>query len=353
MTQTISKQDRWPNVIGKHLVRSDWLVLYLTVLLILVALPLTTNFLTIGNARNLLSNYWPLLLAVLGQTFVLLTAGIDLSQVGIIATSNVLASLLITEKVNAALLEGSPFWGVLVNENGGVLSGTGVSALIAWVAVFLSGAAIGWVNGTAVSRWGMPAFMVTLVTMLFFNAFAVWSTQSENIQGLPSGYRDFSNLWVATAVGLMGLAVSAVVLRRTVFGRRIYAVGRNPRASQMAGVPVRQVLTRVYIISGMFAAAAAALYSTRLGAGRPTLGSDLLLDIIGAAVIGGISLFGGRGSIKGAALGTLFYVVLTNILNLAGLSFYTVMAVKGIVILFAVSLDMFRTQISSRLIADE
>jgi ribose transport system permease protein len=330
----------------RQVLLSRYLVLLLTALYVLAILPFTTNLLSTGNLTNILSNYWPLLVVAVGQTFVLVVAGIDLSQTSIMAVANVAAAMIVTERLNPALFEKSAFWGWLLGPDGGPLPGAGGVPVAVLVAV-LVGALIGLGNGLAVSRLGMPAFMVTLASYLFFAAFAVWATKSENVTGLPDAY---AALGTGAVLGVpiplllaVGVAVVAhLLLARTVFGRYLYAVGANPRAATVSGVPRARVVTAAYVVSGVCASLGAILYSARLEAGRPTLGANLLLDVVGACVIGGVSLFGGKGNVLGAAMGVLLFVVLANGLNLLQLPFYTVMVVKGGVILVAVLLDVVR-----------
>jgi ribose/xylose/arabinose/galactoside ABC-type transport system permease subunit len=147
-----------------------------------------------------------------------------------------------------------------------------------------------------------------------------------------------------------GLAVvGQFLLRRTVFGRQVYAIGTNRKAAEISGVPTRRVITLVYMFSGFCAAVASILYSARLEAGRPTLGEgNLLLDIIGATVIGGTSLFGGKGKISWTFFGVVFFVLLLNTLNAMKLSAFHIDAVKGSVILLAALLDVTRTRLLAR-----
>lgn len=323
---------------------SDLFVLVLTVVLVLVALPFTNGLLSGGNLANIASNYWPLLLVVIGQTFVLITAGIDLSQTAILAVTNVMGAMLITTAANPVLFAKSPFWGVLFGESGGVLGSGPVSVCLAWLIMILLGGLVGLLNGVAVARIKMPPFMVTLATMLFVTALTVWSTKSENIINLPPTYLTLADGWAAAVAGVAGAAVAYLLLNRSVLGYWLYAIGGNERAAQVSGVPTKRVIALAYVLSGCFTAVGAALYSARLAAGRPTLGSTLLMDVIGAAVIGGVSLMGGRGRITGVVLGVLFFVVLTNVLNLMGLAFYTIMWIKGVVIVVAVAIDTIRTR---------
>jgi ribose transport system permease protein len=139
-----------------------------------------------------------------------------------------------------------------------------------------------------------------------------------------------------------------VLLTRTVFGKQVFAIGTNRRASQLSGVPNERVVILVYMFSGFCAAVSSILYSARLGIGQPSLGSNLLLDVVGSVVIGGTSLFGGKGSIKGTLFGVAFFVLLLNVLNAARLSPFVIDAVKGSVILLAAFLDVARSRLLSQ-----
>src|SRR5690606_15725530 len=129
------------------------------------------------------------------------------------------------------------------------------------------------------------------------------------------------------------------ILARTAFGQHLYAVGRNPKAAAIAGVPVARVVILAFLISRLCAAVSSALYTGRLETGTPILGERMLLDIIGAVVIGGTSLFGGRGKVVWTVFGVLFLVLLDTSLKMLGLSLFSVLAIKGTVILLAAIVD--------------
>jgi len=141
-----------------------------------------------------------------------------------------------------------------------------------------------------------------------------------------------------------GVALMAIhyVLSRTVAGKWLYAIGHNAQAARISGVPVRAVTIAVFVASGLCAALASIIYTSRIETGLPTLGNNLLLDIVGAAVIGGISLFGGRGNVWMALAGVAFLSVLDKSLQLLGLSLFVVLAIKGSAILLAAIADASR-----------
>ncbi|MGL4647811.1 MAG: ABC transporter permease [Caldilineaceae bacterium] len=299
------------------------------------------------------SNMWPLLAVAIGQTFVLILGGIDLSQTSIMAMVSVIGAVIMTSMVDPVLFTKSPLWGWALTEQGGPLGGSALAVPVAIVVMLVVGALIGWLNGSAIARLKMPPFMVTLVGMMFFSALAIYLVKSENIIYLPDSYLAIGQGQISLIpysffiVGALAIGAQ-LLLSRTVLGRWFYASGANARAAMVSGVPVARVIIIAYMLSGVFAAIGSVFYSARLAAGRPTLGATLLLDVIGATVIGGTSLFGGKGKILWTVFGVLFFVLLDNSLNLLNLSYFWVQIVKGSVILLAATLDVLRTRLLAR-----
>ena len=352
------------------LVLSDYFVLYMSLAYVAALAPFLPTLLAPGNVVNVLSNMWPLLVVAIGQTFVLAIAGIDLSQGSVVALTSVVGAMLVTTAADPSVLSKAPIWGTVITEAGGALAGVPGGVLLAILAMVAVAALVGCLNGAAVAALNMPAFMVTLVSMITISAFAIWLTQSENIARLPETYiqlgkgdivsvyfgakeqsqlprREVYSFVTYPMVIALAVAVAAhVLLNATVFGRWILSIGLNRRAAEISGVPVRRVIVAVYVLSAVCAAVGAILYSARLEAGRPTLGEGtFLLDVIGAAVIGGTSLFGGKARIIWTVFGVLFFVLLSNTLNLMNLSAFQVDMVKGGVILGAALLDVLRTRL--------
>lgn len=349
---------------------SDYFVLYVSILYVLALAPFLPTLTTPQNLANVLLNVWPLLVVAVGQTFVLIIAGIDLSQGALIGLASVVGAMLVATAADPAVLGNAPLWGSVLGPEGGPLAGVPHGTLVGILAMLLTGLLIGLVNGVSVAYLRMPPFMVTLVGLIAIGAFALWLTQSNNIRPLPDdfvrlGKGDLVSVylgekanpqiprrevysfvtWPAVIAILVAIAAH-LVLSRTVFGRWIYAIGANRRAAEISGVPVRRVVVAVFVISAVAAAAAAVLYSARLEAGRPTLGAGaFLLDVVGAVVIGGTSLFGGKGKILWTVFGVLFFVLLSNTLNLMNLSSFHIDMVKGCVIIAAAMLDVLRTRL--------
>jgi len=308
------------------------------------------------NLVNLCSNIWPLLVLVIGQMFVLIVGGIDLSQTSIMAVTSVVGAMIMATRFDPAKFQHNPLWGVIFSEDGGLLAGSGWAVPTAASAMLAVGVGIGFLTGIAVAKLKMPPFMVTLVAMSFFSGLAIYLTRSENIMYLPESFITIGKGSIGPVPSALLLVVSLtalafVILNLSVLGRWFYAVGQNVRTARVSGIPTQWVVILAYIFSGFCAAVGSILYSARLEAGRPTLGRNLLLDVIGAAVIGGISLFGGKGKVLWAVYGVLFFVVLDNSLNKMPLEFYSIDIIKGGIILMAALFDAIRTRIAASQIA--
>jgi ribose/xylose/arabinose/galactoside ABC-type transport system permease subunit len=285
---------------------------------------------------------------------------------------SVAGAVVMATAADSNLLGGSPLWGSLLSEQGGFLSGDNYSVVVGVLVMLATGGLIGLFNGYFIARFNMPAFMVTLVSLMLFSSAGIWLTQSQNIVNLPAEFsrlgsgdlvsfyfgekveatikrRDILSFVTYPMVIALTLAVVAdVILRFTVLGRYIYSVGSNLKTAEISGVPIRRVVIFVFVFSGICAAVASVLYSARLGGGRPTIGSGAaLLDIIGATVIGGTSLAGGKGKIAWTFIGVVFFVLLSNTLNYMGLSAFYIDVVKGGIILAAAALDVARTRLLS------
>jgi ribose/xylose/arabinose/galactoside ABC-type transport system permease subunit len=354
----------------RALLLSDYFVLYLSLAYFLVLVPFLPTLSTPGNLTNLMSNMWPLLVVAVGQTFVLTIAGIDLSQGAVMGLTSTVAAILIAATAPAAVLSNTPVWGSLLTEQGGWLGGSPWATPGAVAVMIAIAALIGLANGLSVARLAMPPFMVTLVAMIAVGAFAIWLTQSNNIRELPEsfialGKGDIASVYFGPKLEsqlprsevysfvtwpmVIAIAVAVfahLLLNRTIFGRYVFAIGINRKAAEISGVPVVRVIVAVFVISAVCAAVASILYTARLETGRPTLGAgNFLLDVIGATVIGGTSLFGGKGKIIWTFFGVLFFVLLSNTLNLMNLSAFHIDMVKGAVILAAALLDVVRTRL--------
>ena len=281
---------------------------------------------------NLLEDMMPLLLVAIGQTYVLIVRGIDLSVTAIISMAAVVGASVMSSQ-------------------GGYLGGSALAVPAAVAAMLAVGVGAGAVNGLSVTRLNMPPFIVTLATRIFLAGAAIWyvtfHSPSSSIAGLPATFTRFATsdvLGVPLTVIVVGtVAVAAhLALSRSQFGQWMYAVGLNPEAARISGVPVDRTIVWAFVVSGACGAGAAMIYAARMQTGSPIAGANILLDVIGAVVIGGTSLFGGRGKVLWTVFGVLFLVLLDTSLKLLGASLFLIFIIKGSVILAAAIADTQR-----------
>ncbi len=309
---------------------SDYFVLWLCLLYAAIVAPLTPGFVTPENFANILATLLPLLLVALGQMLVLIVGGIDLSATAIIGLASIVGALA-------------------VNEGDGWLAGQLFATPVGVLVMLAVGAAVGTFNGMAVACLRMPAFIVTLGSMMAFGGFAVWLTQSRAINLLPASFNRLGgNTAVACAITALVACFVHLMLSRSLAGRWLYMVGHNARAAHHSGVPVTAVRIAAYAAAGVLAALASVLYTGQAETGSPVLGQRILLDVIGATVIGGTSLFGGRGKVAWTLFGVLFLKLVDNSLNLLNLSIFSITMTKGMVILTAAIVDAARHRLAGR-----
>ena len=203
----------------------------------------------------------------------------------------------------------------------------GSPSLPAWSTFVAVGSALGALNGACTTKFNMPPFIVTLTTMMFFSGLAIWVTtlltpDGSSIGNLPPGFAFLGQgrslgLPFSLLIALVVCVTAHVTLSRSLYGRWLFAIGVNPRAAEVSGVPVRRVVFWAYVICGLCAGLAAVIYTARLETGTPVLGQRILLDVVGAAVIGGVSLFGGKGKVLWVVFGALFLTVVDKGLSAA------------------------------------
>lgn len=286
--------------------------------LILVLWILTPYFLTVSNLLNVVQQTSINAIIAVGMTFVIISAGIDLSVGSIVAFSGV---------VLASVLQ------------------TAVPLPLALVVCLAVGALCGLTNGVLITYGKLPPFISTLGMMSVARGAALLYTGGRPISGFESSFRFLATgeiLYIPVPVILMILVyvIAHVVLTRTKLGRYTYAIGGNEEAALLSGVNVKVYKTMVYGMSGMLSGLAAIVLTARLNSAQPIAGMMYELDAIAATVIGGTSLMGGEGRVVGTLIGALIMGVLRNGLNLLGVSSFVQQTVIGSVIILAVLMDM-------------
>ena len=323
------------------LVRTGIAVLAFIVLIVIVNVLTSGNFVTPGNLTNVLRQITYNAILAVGQTFVIITAGIDLSVGSLIQ----LTGVVMAQFANACGLSGALL----------VIATTIVGVLV--------GCAAGLVNALPVVRLNLPPFITTLAMMLMARGLAF---NLSNGKPVPLNSSAFDALGTQYALhgllaplGLPGIpwavmfmivvvVVFAIVLNRARFGRYVLAIGGNEEAARLAGINVRLVKTMVYVISGGCAGLAGMLLMARFASGSPQTGVGSELQSIAAVVVGGTSLMGGRGSVVATFFGALLIGVLNNVMNLLNIQSYTQDIVLGAVILLAVMAEEIRKRVFAR-----
>ena len=292
----------------------------LIVLIVAVSIA-SPDFLDVGNLLNVLRQTSINAVIAMGMTFVILTAGIDLSVGAVLALCGAFAASLIA-------------------------SGTGL--LIAMLIVLLAGLALGAVSGLIITYGAVQPFIATLVSMTVLRgAVLVFSNGTPIDASSGAASNAFGNVGAGYLFGVPIPVIAAaivfaacwVALTQTRFGRYVYAIGGNENVTRLSGVNVTLVKIVVYAVSGLLAALAGIILTARLQSAQPTAGVGYELDAIAAVVVGGTSLAGGIGSMTGTLIGALIIGILNNALNLMDVSAYYQMIAKGAVILLAVLVD--------------
>lgn len=304
----------------KKMVSSLGPLLALIILVILVTI-LSPSFVSLNNILNLLRQVSINALIAFGMTFVILTGGIDLSVGSILALSGAVMASMIVNGTNE------------------------------WVALFVGlflGAIFGLFNGALIAYGKAAPFIATLATMTIFRGATYVFTNGNPITGakmnesylfqfMGRGY--LFGIPFPIIIMLFAYIVLFVLLHKMSFGRKVYALGGNEEAAYIAGVKTKFVTMMIYMISGIMAALAGIILTSRLSSAQPDAGTSYEMDAIAAVVLGGTSLAGGKGRIFGTLIGALIIGILNNGMNLLGISSFYQQIVKGIVILIAVLLD--------------
>lgn len=281
-----------------------------------------------NNWINILRNNAGIGLIALGMSFVIMSAGIDLSVGSTMVAVGAALMMLIDRGPN----------GILIN-----LGIEGIPAiLIAIVLTLALGYFLGNLNGILITRGGIPPFVVTLATMKFYRSVTQHFMQGYNprvpIEFLPiSNYQIGRFRMMPIIYWFLIAALLYFVSKRTTFGRQIIAVGSNERSANLSGVNVKKVKRRVYAITGLLVSIAAIIQVSRIGSmDYANAGSGYELETIAAAVVGGTSMSGGRGTVIGTMLGVLIIAVMNNLLNLLGVPPFLREAFKGLILIGAV-----------------
>ena len=311
----------------RQLAATRELTLLAVILVIVAAMSVASPFFfTMANFRAISIGMAPTAIIAVGMTILLISGGFDLSVGAVLALSSTLTALTIV---------------------------SGASIPVAVVVGLLSGVAVGLLNGLIVTRFGVNPLVATLGTMSVARGAALVMTEGFSVSKLPAGFGDVGRsqmagvptiVWITVAIVIVG----DLVLRNSVLLRQVYFVGGNEKAARLSGLAVDRLRVIAYVLSGLLAAVAGVLLSSRLMSGMPTAGNALELQVLAACVIGGASLRGGEGTVLGGFLGVIFVALVNNAMTMLAVSIYWQMIVIGSVLVAAVALDMLVRRRSAR-----
>ncbi|HRE05055.1 MAG TPA: ribose ABC transporter permease [Opitutaceae bacterium] len=318
---SVSTPRNGPRMSVRHVLKSVGILPMLLGVILLFAL-LTPKFLTADNGINVARQASINLVLAAGMTFVILTRGIDLAAGSVLGVSAVIS----------VMLSLTPVWTV-----GAVPLSLAVGALL------------GAGTGAVVAYGGLPPFIVTLGTYTALRGAAYLLADGKTVINNDLSFAWIGNDYLGPVPWLVVIAGLVVVgswflLRKTVLGLHIYAVGGNPEAARLTGINVGRTLVVVYALSGLFSALGGVMSASRLYSANGQLGTGYELDAIAAVILGGTSFSGGMGGITGTLYGALVIAVLNNGLTLMNVSYFWQLVVKGLVIVLAVAMDRLRSR---------
>ncbi|CAH0120214.1 MULTISPECIES: ABC transporter permease [unclassified Paenibacillus] len=302
--------------------RKNMGIVIVFILLFITMSLLSDSFLTAYNLLNVARQITIVAILGIGMTFVILSGEIDLSVGSIVALIGCLTT-------------------------GFMISGLPVTVSI--IIGLLLGVALGFINGFVTTYGRIPSFIVTLGMMTIARGLSLVYTDGYPISNLPESFSFIGRGYIGpipfpVVVMAVCFIVGFIVLKYTRFGRNVYALGGNEEAARLSGIKTKSTKVSVFVISGLAAAIAGIILASRLNSGQPSAGTSMELDAIAAVVIGGTSFSGGKGSIIGTLIGALITGVISNGLNLLGVSSYWQMITLGLIIVGAVWIDQFRKE---------
>jgi len=304
-------------VVGNKFIQKNIPLMGLFALIVIISI-LSSAFFTSYNILSVLRQASINGLIAFGMMFVILSSGIDLSVGSTLAFSSLIMAKLIQ---------------------------IGVTSPVAILASLIIGVIIGIINGLLISKGKLQPMIATLSTMMVLRGLTLFISNGVPVSKLGEGMigwvgrGDFLSIPVPVYILILIFFLIHFILNRTVFGKRVYAIGGNAKAARLSGIEVEKYLIYVYIFSGLLAALAGVILTSRIDSAVPTAGISYEMNAIAAVVIGGASLTGGRGKVTGTLIGILIIAVLINGLNLLGTSAYLQQIITGLIIITAVIFD--------------
>lgn len=292
-------------------------ILIFLILLFLVLSFSSPYFFTVGNLTKVLRQVAVVGIVTVSMTMVILTGGIDLSVGSMLALCAVILAKLMV---------------------------SGINVVLAIIITLIAGMILGFFNGFLINKIKISPLISTLGTMTIYSGVSYIITEGKGIFGFPDSFSFIGQgyIWkvpVPIIILVIVYALGFFVLNNTRYGRYLYGIGANEKASILSGINVKQVKYAAYIVSGLLSALAAVVMLSRVNSALPSLGNGLEFDVVTAVVLGGVSVNGGEGKLQGVVIGLLIIAILSNGMILLGVGNYYQTIVKGLVLLIAVGID--------------
>lgn len=297
----------------------QFILLGILILFVVIMTLISDDFLTVTNITNLIRQQSMVAIAAAGATFIMITCGLDISVGSVLALSGVVFAMLVQNDV---------------------------PMLLAVILAVIAGGFIGAINAGMIVGMKINPVIATLGTMYAVRGIAYLIADGQAVvNGLPLEFMDIGRGYVGflpipILIMIVVYIIFGFILSKTLLGKYTYAIGGNIETARLSGIPVKKVLFSLYVIVGLLTALSGVIMASRLNSGNPQIGQGFEFDVIIAVFLGGVSVKGGEGTLLGTLIGTLIVGVLSNGLNLLGVNPFYQYIIKGVVLVFAVMIDM-------------
>jgi len=311
----------------KNLVLQKPIAFVLALFLVIVAFVMP-NFFSARNLYNYLVQSADMVVISCGIMLLLLNGSIDLSVAAVTGLGSVIAAMIMNNR--NGWLAGSPF------------------AVIAGIAViFAISLAVSAVNSFSVIKLKIPSFIATMASNMIFMGTALFISQATTIGDLPASFNKIASgsvlqIPIPVVIAAVIVVITWFLLSKSVFGRKLYAIGSSQKVSLISGIPVKKTIFQTFMISGSFVALGSVIFMSRMTVGMAGIAENRTLDYVTAAVLGGTSVYGGSGSTSGTVIGVALLILINNSLNMLGFQWYVISVIKGSILLIMALVDAAR-----------
>lgn len=309
----------------KKLIKSTDAIFWFLIVFFIVSLIIVPGFSKTSTIKSVLSQSCVLMTLACGVHLTVLNGGVDFTSAALLALTSVIG-------------------GSIVSTNG-PFGGSAAGIILGLVVMMAIATGFGALNGFSIVNFKMPSFIVTMATQMIANGLAVVYTGGMTVTGIPDALCHFGSggFGIIPYTLILALAVAIVlhiILSRTLFGRQLYAVGTNPKVSQVSGISVKKTIFKAFLISGICAGIAGIIMLCQMESGSVNFGGTMFNDIMGSIIVGGTSPAGGRGKIPNTVMGAILIAMIGVVFNILNVPYYFIILIKGLIILVAASIDI-------------